>query len=349
LKSNQKLQYEKTFTTMKHVLTILISFITIVNSLLLPTKAWAIVDPLTTENNKFGIHVFDSPELEDAAKLVNSNGGSWGYVTVPIRSDDRNREKWNAFMHRCSDLKIIPIVRLATTMQPYGWSKPTLFDAIDFANFLNDLDWPVKNRYVIIYNEPNHANEWGGYVSPEEYADTLEYTAHVFKQRNDDFFILPAGLDAAAPTDANHMNWQLYIKRMMNHNRGALKAIDGWNSHSYPNPAFSGSPADIHDHSIVSFQHEKQLVESLTGKLLPIFITETGWSNERLSDETIATYYDQALSGPWNNSQIVAITPFVLHAGAGPFAKFSLKYPDGNNRPQYTKLEQIQKNKVNLW
>ena len=38
---------------------------------------------------------------------------------------------------------------------------PNEYDLIDFANFLNQLPWPVNNRYVIIYNEPNQENEWG--------------------------------------------------------------------------------------------------------------------------------------------------------------------------------------------
>ncbi len=303
----------------------------------------AISDPLTQPNNKFGIHIFDASEIDAVGDLVNGPDGEWGYVTVPIRSDDRNREKWNAFMRKAGEKKLIPIVRLATTMTPYGWSKPTYFDDIDFANFLNDLEWPVKNRYIVVYNEPNHATEWGGTVNPVEYAEVLARTVQTFKDRNDDFFILPAALDAAAPNDSQHMKWRQYLLTMHASYPQALAGIDGWNSHSYPNPAFSGSPADRHDHSIISFQYERDLIKQLTGKDLPIFITETGWSNQGLSDETICRYFELAFNSVWNNSEIVAVTPFVLQAGEGPFQYFSFLDKDGNKKPQYTTFKNLQR------
>src|SRR5258708_5905711 len=37
--------------------------------------AYAIENPLTTPNNKFGIHILFPNELSDAAQLVNSSGG----------------------------------------------------------------------------------------------------------------------------------------------------------------------------------------------------------------------------------------------------------------------------------
>lgn len=298
---------------------------------------------MAQENNKVGVHIFDPNEIDKVADLVNSNGGDWGYVTVPLRSDDRDREKWQIFMRKCSQYHLIPIIRLATTIQGPFWSKPSPYDHIDFANFLNDLDWPVKNRYVIVYNEPNHASEWGNEISPNQYAHELNRTITFFKQRNPDFFMLPAGLDAAAPNDNIHMNWKKYIYQMWAATTESLSKLDGWNSHSYPNPAFAGSPNDKHDHSIRSFQYEIQLYRSLTGKNIPIFITETGWSNEYVSNENISQYFKQAFTSVWNNDQIMAITPFVLQAGAGPFVSFSLLDSSGNPRPQYQAIKWLSK------
>ena len=48
--------------------------------------ASAAENPLAVANNKIGIHVLDPSELPAAAKLVNNNGGDWGYVTIPIQS-----------------------------------------------------------------------------------------------------------------------------------------------------------------------------------------------------------------------------------------------------------------------
>ena len=48
-------------------------------------------------NNRVGVHILDPNEINDAAKLINSSGGDWGYVTIPIRSNDRDRDKWLKF------------------------------------------------------------------------------------------------------------------------------------------------------------------------------------------------------------------------------------------------------------
>ena len=46
-------------------------------------------------NNRFGIHILDETDLADAAALVNSNGGEWGYVTLVIRQDERDSARWS--------------------------------------------------------------------------------------------------------------------------------------------------------------------------------------------------------------------------------------------------------------
>ncbi|NMC36355.1 hypothetical protein GYA49_04895 [Candidatus Beckwithbacteria bacterium] len=306
-------------------------------------QVFAITNPQDISNNRFGVHIFDADELEEAAKLVNSNGGSWGYVTVPIRSDDRDREKWNDFMHKAKNLKIIPIIRLATTMEGGGWSHPTFFDQIDFANFLNDLDWPTQNRYVVIYNETNHATEWGGQVNPGDYADVLSSTIETFKKRNQNFFVMAAGLDMAAPTDGQHMNWKTYLYRMYLSQPQVFKKLDGWASHSYPNPGFSGKPTDNHESSINSFNYELDFIKTLGAPNLPVFITETGWSNEKLSDQVVADYLKGAFLTTWDKKEIITVTPFTLFAGDGPFAPFSLLDKDKKPKPQYQALFDIKK------
>src|SRR3989344_1358030 len=49
-------------------------------------------------NNKFGVHILDPIELKKASELANGNGGEWGYVTVPVRANDRNLRKWQEFI-----------------------------------------------------------------------------------------------------------------------------------------------------------------------------------------------------------------------------------------------------------
>jgi len=303
----------------------------------------AVSSPLEKINNKVGVHILDPNEVDKVSDLVNSNGGDWGYVTVPLRADDRDRIKWQKFFKVCQEKHIIPIIRLATTMKPYGWEKPTLYDSVDFANFLNDLDWPAKNRYIVVYNEPNHASEWGGVVDPIDYGRILQGTIEIFKNRSENFFILPAGLDAAAPNNKNHQSLYTFISQLNYNYPQALQNIDGWTSHSYPNPGFSGSPTENHSQSINSFVHETTFIKNLTGKDLPVFITETGWQNKALSDQTVAAFYTDAFENAWSDDKVVAVTPFVLFAGDGPFKPFSLLNGSSEEKPQYKAIKNLPK------
>jgi len=307
------------------------------------TSARAVVEPLSKANNKIGVHILDPNEINQVADLVNGADGDWGYVTVPLRADDKDRVKWQSFFDQCFKSHIIPIVRIATVMNSHGWDKPTLYDAVDFANFLNDLDWPTKNRYVIVYNEPNHATEWGGEVDPVDYGRILLYTSQIFKERSSNFFILPAGLDAAAPNNSQHMELYRFLTTVNNHYPEALRNIDGWTSHSYPNPAFSGKPSETHSQSIVSFKHELDYMKRLVNKDLPVFITETGWSNQSLSDETVSSFYLTAFRDVWQDEKVVAVTPFLLMAGQGPFQTFSLLQADNSPKPQYLAIKNLPK------
>ena len=174
------------------------SFLAVIISLLIfaysGTSVLAITDPLAVPNNKIGIHILFPDEIESAAKIVNNEGkGEWGYVTVPIQASDRDRLKWQKFLDQCKDKRIIPIVRVATVPEGSNWVQPNNFDLVDFANFLGELNWPTNNRYIIIFNEVNRSDEFGGFVSPENYSDVLNNAIDIFKAKSSDFFILPAG------------------------------------------------------------------------------------------------------------------------------------------------------------
>src|SRR5690348_16250176 len=135
--------------------------------------AFAIEDPRASPNNKAGIHILFTSELNQAAKLVNSNGGDWGYVTIPIQVGDSNLKKWQDFMNTCKSLHLIPIIRLSTEGDYFNtssWRVPDYSDILDFANFLNSLTWPVENRYIVVFNEVNRGDEWGGTPDPTDYA-----------------------------------------------------------------------------------------------------------------------------------------------------------------------------------
>lgn len=318
-----------------------------------PFPVRAVYDPLSVPNNKFGIHIADFNDIFDTAPLINSTGGDWGYVTIVATDNDRNREKWQRMFDEMRRLHIIPLVRLATHPETAGWKKPigNTFDEI--VSLFNALNWPTKNRYVILYNEPNHANEWGGTIDPEGYAEVAVLLAQKFKKASADFFVLPAGLDMAAGTDNASMNGAEYLRRMIASKPELLTILDGWTSHSYPNPAFSGSPNASGKGTIRSFDWELQYLRSLgLTKTLPVFITETGWIHNEgktprfgpLSSDMVGANIQIAASSAWTDSRIVAITPFVFNYQDAPFDMFSWKRLGGNGYyPQYEAYKNIQK------
>lgn len=314
-------------------------------------SAFAVENPLSLPNNKIGIHILFDNELPGAAKLINANGGEWGYVTIPIQIGDRDLEKWQNFMNQAQEHKVIPLVRLASEGDPFNkkvWKKPTYEDIVDLANFLDSLYWPTKNRYIIVFNETNRGDEWGGTVDPKEYAQMLSFAVSVFKSKNPDYFMISSGMDNAAPNQyPEYMDQYAYYRAMQEAVPGIFNQIDGFSSHSYPNPGFSQPPTTNTTKSIYSFQHEMSLIRSYRNSDIPVFITETGWNAPSISDEKKAEYYRTALETVWNDPSIVAITPFLFRAGGGPFAGFSFIGTNGEETKQYEFFKNIPKIKGN--
>lgn len=310
-------------------------------------NANAVYDPSAKPNNIAGIHILFPNEISEAAKLVNSSGGDWGYITIPIQTSDKNLDKWQSFMDEARKFHLIPIIRLATNGDYFNttvWAKPNYGDVLDFANFLNSLSWPTKNRYVIVFNEPNRGDEWGGSPNASEYADILSYAYDVFKQRNDEFFILSAGFDnASINVDGKSLNEYTFIREMNSKIPEIFTKIDGIASHSYPNPGFHTPPSYAYE-GIYSFKHEQELIENLSGKKLPVFITETGWSSDTVSDFIQGNYYQDAFLNYWNEKSLITVTPFLLRAGMGPFTQFSF-LTNSQNSEKYKAYQNIPKEK----
>lgn len=306
--------------------------------ILFTSTAQAIVDPLAVPNNKYGIHIIQATpdESSPAASLVNSTGGDWGYITVLIEGKDKDKGKWQEFFNDLRRRHLIPLVRLATIPNPGGfWQVPDQGEASVWADFLDSLNWPTKNRYVIIYNEPNHGAEWGQRVDAKSYARVLNQTIDALKKKNPDFFVLNAGLDASTPNQPpNYLDEVSFLQQMNEEVSGIFNKLDGWVSHSYPNPGFVSSPNAIGKGTVRTWVWELQQLRSLgLNKELPIFIAETGWKHAEgvnydpslPSQETLSDYYQNAFSNAWNSSRIVAVTPFLLSYQEPPFDHFSFK------------------------
>lgn len=338
-------------------------------------------DPLAVPNNRFGIHIISptSDEASSASSLVNSGGGDWGYVTITIEDSDRNHDKWQAFFDALRRDHLIPIVRLATAPEGNFWKVPYEKEEEAWADFLNSLNWPVKNRYVIVYNEPNQAQEWGNQVDAISYAKVLDKTISALKSRSGDFFVMNAGFDASAPEkQPAYEDEEKFLTEMENTVPGIFDRLDGWVSHSYPNPGFAGSPDATGRGTVKNYQWELSVLKSLgIKKDLPVFITETGWKHAEgvdydkslPSSSEVGKDLEEAFANAWNDPKIIAVTPFLLDYQNPPFDHFSFRRVDSDIQnlkvlgvqnpsdpnallqdtyyPQYFSYSAIQKNKGN--
>ena len=315
--------------------------------LILPFLALFFPSGVLAQNNinKFGIHILEPTDLPRAGELVNSSGGDWGWVTVVIRDDDMNFDKWQGFMDECRERHLVPIVRIASHLEGENWAKPKVDDANNWVNFLDSLNWPVSDQYVVIFNEPNHAKEWGGETNPKEYARILSDFNLKFKIKNFKFKTLNAGLDSAAGNTKTTMDSYQFMKLMNQEIPGIFDQIDGWASHSYPNHGYLGKPWETGKHSIQGYERELAVLKSDFGlqKNLPVFITETGWPFKKIKNQkskikniyynerTATEYIKYAFENVWlKDENVIAVTPFVLNYPGELFADFSWLDEEGN-------------------
>lgn len=305
------------------------------------SNALAASDPRLFPNNKFGINSL-SPEAEvkGVADLVNTNG-DWGWVVIVIGKNERDLPRWQSIFDSLLENHLTPIVRIATSTDSQGnWQMPTSEDAKQWAQFLSSLSWPTKNHYVQVYNEVNRKTEWGGKVDAATYTVELDRTIDALKAKSEDFFVLNAPLDLAAGNSENSLDAAIFFQTMEASVPGIFKKLDGWASHSYPNPDFSASPLKSGKTGIDGYKWELTQINTYAGRNLPVFITETGWRNSSseiggLTESDIANYYKTAFEKVWNDSQVVVVAPFVFNYPEALFKAFSFK--DGESCREYCK------------
>lgn len=309
---------------------------------------------LASDHNIFGLHLTQAADIDSAKEIINSSGGDWGYVTIVIRLDQLDKNTWQNFFDSCRQEHLIPIIRLATTMENDYWKVPTFSDIDHLASFLNSLNWPTNPKYIIPFNETNHASEWGGEINPKNFVDVFIYTANKFKSFDSDFYILSSPLDLAAseklPETKAAKN---FYQEIYDYKKEYFDLIDGLASHSYPNHGFVGTPNDTGQHSIRGYQWELDYLKKLgVGKTYSVFITETGWphregikkDNHYYSLKTTVDFYLKALDIWEKDERIMAVTPFIFNYSQEPFDHFSWLDINEKLYPEYQVIIDLPKN-----
>lgn len=288
----------------------------------------------TIQVDKIGIHVLAPSELAKAKQLVDvsQTEGQWQYVTIPLSIEDLHQAtEWHEFFAQAKAHRLVPIIRLVTEMQGKNWRPLSRKDVVDQLAFLSQFAWPTLEKRVIIGNEVNHAAEWGGNIDPGEYARLLSFAADWAHTDAQQFIILPAAMDLAAPNGSQTQEALSYWREMLESQPEILSKIDGWTSHSYPNPGFVAPANSQGKNSLRGYQSELAFISTYTDRQLPVYITETGWQDTRATRSRLTAYYLYALKNIWSDARVVAVTPFLLKGTPGPFASFS--FLDAADKP----------------
>ena len=301
-------------------------------------------------NNKFGLYIYAENRdfMELAQQLINSNGGDWGYVLIPYNVRDRDYSKWSSVFKRLNSKHLIPIIQL--------WD----LDLDDYENeteeaaeFLDSFAWPIKQRYISVYNEPNDSKFWYENANPEEYARILDYTLDTFKDQNSNYFMLNGALNVSAHDGKGYVDAFDYMYRMNQEIPGIFSKLDGWASHSYPQPNFSGRVDTPGRNGIRAYETELAYLQDTLGvkKDLPVFITETGWAHAEgavynstyLPVDEISRRFRQAFEDYWlPDDRVRAVTPFTIWYPA-PFDHFSWVNKDNVPYKHYEVIKSMDK------
>lgn len=313
-----------------------------------------------TANNKIGMYVHNSSDDIKAAKsLINSNGGDWGYVLLTMNISDSDKKAWQKLFDAAKESHLIPIVQLFNG----SVCNPDKMDFEKLADTLGDLKWPSKYRYISVFNEMNAKDYWCERIAPDEYAKALNRAIKEFKNKSSNFFIMPGAFNSSARTQDRYMSEESYLASMNAAVPGIFKKIDGWATHAYPQPNFSGDPYNLPSgystrDTINNYTWELNLLKNNFGVgNLPVFITETGWLHKEgqngcfqysqaglLNAETVAARYKIAFADFWlNDDRVVAITPFIFRSSDKCAAGFAWQKSDGSWYPQAKMLIDIPK------
>ena len=274
--------------------------------------------------NKLGVHLLldDGREQwpietwEAHLAAARTEIGENGYVTQLIRLDDLEQKRWQYFMDLCAKYELIPIIRLATTYdRTHNWwtAPPANTDetyapiAMKYAEFLASLAWPNAQHLIIVGNEPNHGNEWGGTPNPAEYAQFLSDMADALHKIDPSAVVMNAGFDHYAPhtgqqtfaDGSRFLDAETFMDEMVLAQPDIFTKIDAWASHPYPLGAFVQPPweqsfqidylfeasnpqhleplTNMFNRGVNAYEWELYKLASYGVTDLPVYITETGW------------------------------------------------------------------------
>ena len=252
---------------------------------------------VVTDNPKAGIHTRLTDEVETwkikrTLEMVREMGAPWivEYVPWAYIQPEPDRFKWShtdEIIQHANRQGLTVIARLGYVPE---WARPPettplYLDEdrfVDFGRFAAEFvtHYAGQVDYVIIWNEPNLALEWG-YAdgSPEKYTEMLRVVYPMIKAANPDVQVLAGALapTLAPPGSEWGMNDLTYLQRM--YDAGAADYFDILAIHAY---GWFSSPDEPAAPDAVNFRRTellRTLMEENGDGHKQAMITEGGWND----------------------------------------------------------------------
>jgi len=295
------------------------------------TLAVATPTPIPTSVNRLGVHLLLDdgrnvwPQSLWAAHLQAARDqlGPDGFVVELVRSDDLDVERWQRFFDLCAELELRPILRLATTFDRAAgyWHAPVpdpdgRYEQVAerYAAFVSGLQWPGDEHPVLVGNEPNHGDEWGGTADPAAYARFLRDVSAALHATDPQVVVLNAPMDPYSPhtnglpfvNGFTYIDAEAFMDGMRAEVPDIFTHIDGWASHPYPTGPLANGPWDqvhqidringaeslptldpppgVFNRGINGYVWELAKLERFGVRDLEVWITETGWRHAETMD-----------------------------------------------------------------
>ena len=289
-----------------------------------------------TINPKIGAHTRLTDEVEEwkirrTLEMVREMGASWivEYFPWGYYEPRKGHYRWAHpdMVVNHAIAQGLTVVARVDMVPPWARPEETTFRYLDESHFDDYGDFihafvshfRGRVRYLIIWNEPNLALEWGYRpVNPESYTQLLCLAYRRAKEANPEITVLAAGLaPTLAPAGSEWgMDDLLYLRRM--YDAGAQGCFDMMAIHAY---GWTLPPDDPPSEKAVNFARA-QLIHELMSRNgdgdKPCLITEAGWNDHPRWTKRVSPYqrieytiraYQKALA-EWDWCPAVAIWAF---------------------------------------
>ena len=345
--------------------------VALIGALILSRSAPATGVPLgpqqsvVTVNSKLGVHTRLTDEVEArkikrTLEMVRKMGAPWiveyfpwSYIEpLPGIHDWRHAD---LVVDHANQQGLTVIARLGLVPD---WARPKdsassylprdRYD--DFGDFVHDFVEHFKGRvdYIIIWNEPNLALEWGFQpIDPEGYTELLKIAYQRAKEADPEVQVLAGALapTLAPPGSEWGMDDLIYLDRMYAAGAGDYFDILAVHAYGWVYPA-----DDSPDPAVVNFRRtelvHQLMVEQGDGDK-PIIITEGGWNDHPRWTRAVKPaqrigYTIQAyeLAQEWDWCQGAALWAFRYPWAAKSYLDyFTFVTPDFEPKPIYLEVQ----------